>query len=350
MTKNELKNQQIIFLDFDGVMITERGTAINKEDFGVTEDEFGTLFDDDAMETLKEIEQKASFSIVVTSNRRFVGLEQLRQMWKKRKLAGNILDITPLHAADDAIAHGESHQGKIKAIEIKAWLQSHPEVKRYIVVDDEPIEDAELQSHFIQCDPVWGLSDKIVEITESLLGTRYKPMPTPKGFNLLGEAKSVLLEDIKKSGILYKQMAQLPKIDMSKPFDFMEKVIQNTILLTEKGSEQVALAYGLAMLITMQTHVLYLYCRFDEFIGLLCSIAINLKEVELAKMLMRIMEGTVDLLSDVEDIQIMKEFYDLEEAIEAIPAAEVVDNRLVYFELICELRRHWVRLFAKKEK
>lgn len=370
--KNETR--KVLFLDFDGVMITEFGTQVHEE-LGSTEDEFGPLFDPHAEEALKDLEKEFSFDIVVTSNRRYVGLETLRAMWKKRGLAGNLYDITPLHVADQAIAEGEKDSGNIKVIEIKAWLAQHPEVEKYAIVDDEPqamIRDIALSKHVAFCHKGESLADQLYTIVRILRGVNYQPIKAPKEFRLFNK-DAYTHKELSKNKLLYTQIANLPltyiRIKMGKGFlgwlakkvlkknfcfvdelpyildyysvdEYMDQVMQNVIRIYKNDTEQVALAYGLAMLITMQTNDWLKKCRYHEFLGLLCSISISLKEVEMAKMLMRLMEG-----SWKDDVQyewnIDSNFYKLEKEIENIPKSEAKDNRLSYFELICELRRHW---------
>lgn len=327
-------NNTILFLDFDGVMITEYGKRVNQDD-GSGQDEFGPIFDSNAEDTLDAIMDQVHFEIVVTSNRRYVGLKQLHLMWEKRQLESYIIDITPLHAADEAIAQGETNPGKIKAIEIKAWLKNHPDVKHYAIVDDEPIDDVDLQPHFIQCDSELGICNVEYYIVKVLQGFYHTSMLPPKDFSLLGCPK----------------IAKLPAIGLPlSTNDMIEKVMENVVLIAEKGdNRQVALAYGLAMLITMQTRLSYVHYRYDELLGLLCNIAIDLKEVEMAKMLMRIIEGNKEVKRMLEDYkeEMQEEFIELSKAIDAISPEEAVDNRLVYFELICELRRHWLNDFMQ---
>ena len=366
--KNETR--RVLFLDFDGVMITEFGTQV-RETLGSTEDEFGPMFDPTAENALQDLEKKVSFDIVVTSNRRFVGLETLQAMWKKRKLGGNLYDITPLHAADQAIAEGEKDPCNIKAIEIKSWLAQHPEVGLYVIVDDEPIEDIELKANVVLCHSNFGLAEKYYTIVSAFRGVLHKPLEAPNDFGLFNLRSCEQLRTASRKKLLYKDFAQLPKIpikqskgivgwfartflkkkvfyitELDSSIDefgsFMAKVMENVLRIIKSGNEQVALAYGLAMLITMQTNAYFKYCRYHEFIGLLCEIAVGLKEVEMAKMLIRIMEGSHFLESLYTDFtKVDERFFELEEKIHLIPESEVKDNRLLYFELICELRRHW---------
>ena len=61
-----------------------------------------------------------------------------------------------------------------RACEIRAWLDAHPHVTRYVILDDKPSAaegDAELEVHFVRTDPALGLTAENVEDARSILQT-----------------------------------------------------------------------------------------------------------------------------------------------------------------------------------
>jgi hypothetical protein len=132
---------KVIFLDIDGVLntqnfmnlqyMTRRLEAENKnlkfEDSTLTtktRDEYGHLFDPTAVGYLNLLINKTDARIVISSTWRFSGLEVMRKMWSHRGLPGEVYDITgPAHA--------------LRGTDIRVWLMNHPEVDKYLILDDD---------------------------------------------------------------------------------------------------------------------------------------------------------------------------------------------------------------------
>lgn len=122
--------KKILFLDFDGVMVTDKGQKQLLETCGIVRDSHGALFDPLCVELLKEIINATDAEIVVTSTWKMeMGLEGIRQMWSDRDLPGKVIDVTP---DIDPIQRGD---------EIAAWLQASGEYCRYAIIDDCPFTD-----------------------------------------------------------------------------------------------------------------------------------------------------------------------------------------------------------------
>ena len=122
--------KKILFLDFDGVMVTDRHqeqlVAINSP----LRDEYGAKCNPVCVENLQQIINSTDADIVVTSTWKMaLGLDGMQRMWQARHLPGNILDVTP---DIDPI-----HRGN----EIQAWLDIQTGAVRYAIIDDCPILD-----------------------------------------------------------------------------------------------------------------------------------------------------------------------------------------------------------------
>ena len=167
---------KVVFLDLDGVLNTEDYFASLKDKGLPTEDSFGNLFSPEAIENLRKIIEAMDAQIVVSSSWRFAGLGTLKQMWKERSLPGNLYDITSLNVADDYIrAHMEDQSfdfyeamTSAREMEISAWLQEHPEVTNYVILDDlESFRQPE--AHLVQINPKTGIATDDAERVITIL-------------------------------------------------------------------------------------------------------------------------------------------------------------------------------------
>lgn len=327
----------ILFLDFDGVLVTERNA---RKDLP-REDEFGPLFDEECVQLLRDCNLDLHHvQVVITSTWRYQGLEAMRQMWMQRNMPLPLLDITPLHAADEALLNG-ADSATCRAIEVRAWLDAHPEVYKFAILDDEPISDSRLVEHLVRTNPNIGLSEQVWKLCNIFARTPYLGLPCR---NFLGEYTLEGLVQHIHDGLLYSNNANIPNLTDFTPEEEMGYLMENVSRLASQGKQQLALCYGLSVIITLQANKFCFWQRHHELLGLLCQIAIDLREKELAKMILRIADGMVDL----NDEDLDNHYNALVWAIDEIPETEAVDNRLLYFEIMCELRRHWA--YSEEER
>lgn len=130
-----------IFLDIDGVLNVDYADK----------DQFGHIFKDEYVQNLKEIIEKTGAKIVISSTWKDKGIERMLDLWKERNLPGEIIDITPdcieVCGNTNIVYYDQVKRGH----EIKLWLDRHPEVTQYVIIDD--IQDFldEQQVHFVNC-------------------------------------------------------------------------------------------------------------------------------------------------------------------------------------------------------
>ncbi len=155
------KMSSILFLDFDGVL--NSGSNYRKLQMSglPTKDEFGTLFDAEAVNCLRKIVDARRTIIVVISSWRYIyDLDTLREMWRQRDLPGILYGITPcdiLLSSDDRC---------VKGVEIKEWFerQGLDETKySFVILDDEDEFLREQQCHFIRINPEVGITENDAE-------------------------------------------------------------------------------------------------------------------------------------------------------------------------------------------
>ncbi len=171
---------KIIFLDIDGVLnVIPEGR-----------DEYGSLFHDHLVENLKSIIEATNAKIVISSSWRKDGLTIMQEMWKKRELPGEVIDVTPslyLQKGGSIIfwndklskhptqrIHGYSVP---RGSEIEYWLQNEAHqnkeidfVESYVILDDDTDMLLSQARKFVQCsgniddkdcvDAGYGLTEK----------------------------------------------------------------------------------------------------------------------------------------------------------------------------------------------
>ena len=122
--------KKILFLDFDGVMVTDRYQEQLTASNSPLQDCYGTKFDPICVECLRQIVENSGADIVVTSTWKMSkGLKGIQKMWEARSLPGKVIGITP---DIDLIHRGD---------EIDAWLAECKADCRYAIIDDCPIQD-----------------------------------------------------------------------------------------------------------------------------------------------------------------------------------------------------------------
>lgn len=152
--------QRIIFLDFDGVLNTARNIARLRAEGKPLSDEFGYLFDAEAVANLQTIIEQTDAEIVVSSSWKFEGLERMRQLWQARRLPGRLLDITPDYlSCVGGIDPSNPDSFVGKGNEIKAWLERHAATDcRYVILDDTPDVLASQYPNFIRINDACGIT------------------------------------------------------------------------------------------------------------------------------------------------------------------------------------------------
>ena len=172
--------KKCIFLDFDGVLNTDSYHDERKQNGLSTEDEYGTLFSPDAVDQLRRIVDATQASIVISSSWRYEGLKAMQQLWESREMPGELADITPLHVDDhlfsaitiDSLEEMPDHGFDIftsRGREIQAYLNLHPEIQQYVILDDGCDMLPGLLTHFLQTDPEVGITEAIAQQAITIL-------------------------------------------------------------------------------------------------------------------------------------------------------------------------------------
>ena len=164
--------RKILFLDIDGVLNTERHYEYCCKNGIASDERFGYPFDPDAIANLKKIIDETGAEIVISSSWKFLGLSTMIDLWKERNLPGKVIGITPQAMSDEVLLNADlTEMGLIpfKGTEIDGWLSEHRRsVAQYAILDDVNDMLPEQQNHFVQINPVVGIteqdSEKVIAI------------------------------------------------------------------------------------------------------------------------------------------------------------------------------------------
>jgi len=163
---------KVIFLDIDGVLnVIPQGR-----------DKYGSIFHQNFIDNLERLINETDAKIVISSTWRFSGLESMQNMWKDRNLPGEVIDITP-DCAD--IVESDSNDTEFydlveRGHEINEWLKKHPEVEKYVILDDDNDMLKSQQEFFVRTvnndhpdaiDIGYGLTKKCTDRAINILNT-----------------------------------------------------------------------------------------------------------------------------------------------------------------------------------
>ena len=155
-----MKNRKIVFLDIDGVlnsdayadyMLTEENIDIFNED----------MLDERAIVQLKKIVEATDAEIVLSSSWRWYKDTRDTVHYQLRAKGIDFVDTTP-QEIDVTMSRGA---------EIKLWLDDHPEVKQFVILDDDDLRIKEYLPNHVKTTFKYGLTrEKAAEAIKILNG------------------------------------------------------------------------------------------------------------------------------------------------------------------------------------
>lgn len=140
---------KVIFLDIDGVL------NVIPQGF----DKYGALFHQHFIDNLARLVKETGAKIVISSSWRY---GNMKGMWKDRNLPGEVIGITPFE--DQLIKKGKfkNYDEIFRGHEIEDWLDNHPEVTNYVILDDgEDFLLNQIKNHFVKTWGNWDHEDNI---------------------------------------------------------------------------------------------------------------------------------------------------------------------------------------------
>lgn len=168
---------KILFLDIDGVLNpTDNDYSMHllwKLKKGRSRDEFGTLFDERCERWLKWIVLQTGCKIVISSTWRMSGLETMQLMWKKRKLAGEVIDCTAFDVSLETINKYVAKNSEAdRGYEIQEWINKN-KPENYCILDDQ--NDMLSHQNFVQTNPEFGLNRNTANAVIAILNSFIAP-------------------------------------------------------------------------------------------------------------------------------------------------------------------------------
>lgn len=172
--------KRYIFVDFDGVLNTERYHAELMKAGAKCSDQYGPLFDPEAVNNLGRIVESTGAEIVICSSWKMEGTRKMRNLWKDRNLPGTLLGCTPtsnvgMELLDIDLEDFDAFaQLAGKGNEVKRWLCENAPLKkseyRYVILDDVPDFLSEQKRNYIEVCPKVGISaDDVTKAVQILL-------------------------------------------------------------------------------------------------------------------------------------------------------------------------------------
>lgn len=159
-----------IFIDFDGVLNTERHHSELVGSGRKCSDQYGPLFDPVAVGNLKRIVDETEAEIVIISSWKLEGVERMIDLWNARKMPGVLvgctldcisgMDLLNVNLEDSAAFANLAGKGN----EVKQWLKENAPKRadsyRYVILDDVPDFLPEQMENYIQVDPGVGITEE----------------------------------------------------------------------------------------------------------------------------------------------------------------------------------------------
>lgn len=144
-SKELIQNQKILFLDIDGVLNSEvyyKSTAHSENN--------SSRFDPLGVEFIKKLVEEFSLRIVISSTWRYGAADRLMHELKNSKLIKYLY-----HEWFTPVIH-PAHRGT----EIKLWIDLHPEVTDYVIIDDDENMLEEQMTRFVRTGLHEGMTEE----------------------------------------------------------------------------------------------------------------------------------------------------------------------------------------------
>ena len=169
---------KVIFLDVDGVLNSVDDLMEYREQNNIK----GTILYDDISDKrlllLKELVNKTNAEIVISSSWRMGWIRNgkpkelnPKSLLYKLKSRLNEYDLHYLDVTPYLWKENSSHQ---RGDEIREWLNNHPEVTNFVILDDEDDMCEFTKTHLVQTDYQHGLLQKHVDEAIELLSKEIK--------------------------------------------------------------------------------------------------------------------------------------------------------------------------------
>lgn len=174
---------KVIFLDIDGVLNVENwlDSIIFQNQYCGTNnpirDKFGHLFDPNCVRYLEALCAKHNAKIIISSSWRYSGLATIQNMFSSRGIKVDVIDTTISASTKGYKKQFEELQKLTKirfssrverGYEIQAYLNTHPEITNYVILDDDSDMLKNQEDHFVHCDPLYGIDYNVYSKADTI--------------------------------------------------------------------------------------------------------------------------------------------------------------------------------------
>lgn len=162
--------KKVIFLDIDGVLNSDGWNAAHPADIAA-----GTLIDQEKVELLALLVKRTQTSLILHSGWRMWFDGQLHPLRREAEKLVSLLAGAGLSIAGTTpdLTTAEIRKTRkfslVKADEILAWLDAHPDVSSWVVLDDLVLQHELVGAHQVKTDPAVGLTAEDVSKAEAML-------------------------------------------------------------------------------------------------------------------------------------------------------------------------------------
>ena len=178
---------RVIFLDIDGVLNSELfNRTLDERHRQLGHHEVCECFklyrqiDRDAVARLNRLVEATGSKIVISSSwRKLFDPPELHRILSEHGLVAEIIGETPDGPNDPEMLETFGHIDRVfRGHEIDCWLKKHPEVDRFVILDD--CSDMEMHmNRLVQTDCEEGLLDEHVELAIRVMSWDGKTVPSP---------------------------------------------------------------------------------------------------------------------------------------------------------------------------
>lgn len=161
---------KVIFLDIDGVLNSSFWNDTHQMEISD-----GTLIDRKKVKLLSKLVQRTGAEIVLHSGWKYwfdtdltplrAESEKLQTLLLEKGL--HISSVTPDYATEEI--KRTKKFSLIKAKEILAYIEEHPEVQQWVVIDDLDLHNVEIAKHQLQTNSQTGLTINDIHEIEKML-------------------------------------------------------------------------------------------------------------------------------------------------------------------------------------
>ena len=130
---------KVIFLDFDGVIITPESRERSTAAFDLL-----NTIDRRCLNLLNQLIEATQAKVVISSSwRYFISCEDIDRFLRECDFIGEIIGQTPVSKFTDYNKYRRDE-------EIKKWLAEHEEIDAYVVLDDQPEILTEVDKYLVR--------------------------------------------------------------------------------------------------------------------------------------------------------------------------------------------------------